>query len=64
MLTSAPGSGEPIDGLKVVTESGWFAARPSASEEIYTLYAESFLGLPHLQRIQAEAQALIDRMLA
>ena len=59
-LTKAPGNDAPIGGLKVVTENGWFAARPSGTEDIYKLYAESFKGHDHLQRIQAEAQAIID----
>jgi phosphoglucomutase len=63
-LTRAPGNGAPIGGLKVVTENGWFAARPSGTEDIYKLYAESFKGHDHLRRIQAEAQAIIDAALA
>ena len=63
-LTSAPGDGAPIGGLKVETENGWFAARPSGTEEVYKLYAESFLGEDHLRRIQAEAQALVSRAFA
>ncbi|HEY8369014.1 MAG TPA: phosphoglucomutase (alpha-D-glucose-1,6-bisphosphate-dependent) [Thermodesulfobacteriota bacterium] len=59
MLTTAPGNGAPIGGLKVVTEHGWFAARPSGTEDVYKIYAESFLGEAHLRRIQADAQALI-----
>ena len=58
-LTIAPGNGAPIGGLKVVTAQGWFAARPSGTEEVYKLYAESFRGKEHLKRIQDEAQALI-----
>jgi phosphoglucomutase len=58
-LTSAPGAGAPIGGLKVVTASGWFAARPSGTEDVYKLYAESFQGESHLRRIQAEAQTII-----
>jgi phosphoglucomutase len=61
ILTTAPGSTNPIGGLKVVTENGWFAARPSGTEDIYKLYAESFLGADHLTRIQAEAQAILQR---
>jgi phosphoglucomutase len=60
-LTTAPGTNNAIGGLKVVTENGWFAARPSGTEEIYKLYAESFLGREHLSRIQDEARAIIDR---
>ncbi|MEJ2363590.1 MAG: phosphoglucomutase (alpha-D-glucose-1,6-bisphosphate-dependent) [Deltaproteobacteria bacterium] len=62
-LTKAPGNNAPIGGLKVVTENGWFAARPSGTEDIYKLYAESFKGHDHLRRIQAEAQAIIDAAL-
>ena len=62
-LTNAPGNGAPIGGLKVVTENGWFAARPSGTEDIYKLYAESFTGSDHLSRIQEEAQAIIRRVL-
>jgi len=58
-ITSAPGNGIPIGGLKVVTENGWFAARPSGTEDVYKIYAESFLGKDHLRRIQEEAQALV-----
>jgi len=64
MLTTAPGDGPPIGGLKVITASGWFAARPSGTEEVYKLYAESFKGPEHLDRIVAEAQALIGRLVA
>jgi phosphoglucomutase len=59
-LTRAPGNGAPIGGLKVATGSGWFAARPSGTEEVYKLYAESFKGPDHLRRIQEEAQAVIQ----
>ncbi|MCO6449857.1 MAG: alpha-D-glucose phosphate-specific phosphoglucomutase [Caldilineales bacterium] len=59
-LTRAPGNGAPIGGLKVVTENGWFAARPSGTEDIYKIYAESFRGSDHLARIQAEAQAIVN----
>ena len=58
-LTTAPGNGAPIGGLKVVTESGWFAARPSGTEDVYKLYAESFRGQEHLAAIQKEARALV-----
>lgn len=61
MLTTAPGNGASIGGLKVVTEQGWFAARPSGTEDVYKLYAESFRGSEHLARIQAEAQAILTR---
>ena len=60
MLTLAPGNGAPIGGLKVVTEHGWFAARPSGTEDIYKIYAESFKGLDHLHRIQREAQTIVN----
>ncbi|MGO9267122.1 MAG: phosphoglucomutase (alpha-D-glucose-1,6-bisphosphate-dependent) [Candidatus Binataceae bacterium] len=59
ILTNAPGNRAAIGGLKVVTDNGWFAARPSGTEEIYKIYAESFHGADHLKRIQEEAQALI-----
>ena len=61
MLTKAPGNGAAIGGLKVVTENGWFAARPSGTENVYKIYAESFNGSDHLRRIQHEAQALIAK---
>jgi phosphoglucomutase len=63
MLTTAPGNGAPLGGLKVMTEHGWFAARPSGTEDVYKIYAESFLGEAHLRRIQADAQALISATL-
>ncbi len=62
-LTTAPGNDAPIGGLKVVSESGWFAARPSGTEDVYKLYAESFRGPEQLARIQDEARALIDDVL-
>jgi len=58
-LTSAPGNGAPIGGLKVIAESGWFAARPSGTEDVYKLYAESFRGPDHLAAIQEQARAII-----
>ena len=64
MLTVAPANGAPIGGLKVVTANGWFAARPSGTEDVYKLYAESFLGPDHLRRIQEEAQELVSRVIA
>jgi phosphoglucomutase len=64
MLTRAPGNNAPLGGLKVVTESGWFAVRPSGTENVYKLYAESFRGPDHLHRIQAEAQALVEATFA
>ena len=63
-LTAAPGNGESIGGLKVITDHGWFAARPSGTEEVYKIYAESFRGAEHLKRIQDEAQALIAGVFA
>jgi phosphoglucomutase len=63
-LTRAPGNEAPIGGLKVVTENGWFAARPSGTEDVYKLYAESFNGHEHLRRIQEEARALVSAALA
>ena len=60
ILTNAPGNGAPIGGLKVVAESGWFAARPSGTEDIYKIYAESFRGADHLKRIQDEAQTIVS----
>jgi len=64
MLVNAPGNGAAIGGLKVIAANGWFAARPSGTEDIYKLYAESFLGAEHLHRIQSEARALINSALA
>ena len=59
-LTAAPGNGAPIGGLKVVTEDGWFAARPSGTEDIYKIYAESFISEDHLALIQQAAKAIVD----
>jgi phosphoglucomutase len=64
MLVNAPGNGAAIGGLKVITAQGWFAARPSGTEDIYKLYAESFRGKEHLQRILTEARALISTALS
>lgn len=64
VLTHAPGDGNPIGGVKVIAESGWFAARPSGTEEIYKIYAESFSGQDHLQQIEAEAQAIVSKAFA
>jgi len=64
ILTTAPGNGAPIGGLKVITDDGWFAVRPSGTEDVYKLYAESFRDRAHLETIQAEAQALVARVLA
>ena len=63
-LTSAPGNGAAIGGLKVVTAYGWFAARPSGTENVYKIYAESFRGDDHLARLIEEAQALVGAALA
>jgi phosphoglucomutase len=63
MLTTAPGDDAPIGGLKVTTANGWFAARPSGTEDVYKIYAESFQGEDHLQRLLNDAQALIDKAL-
>jgi phosphoglucomutase len=64
ILTRAPGNGAPIGGLKATAESGWFAARPSGTEDIYKIYAESFRGADHLRRILEEAQAVVSDTLA
>ncbi|HEY2659488.1 MAG TPA: phosphoglucomutase (alpha-D-glucose-1,6-bisphosphate-dependent) [Caulobacteraceae bacterium] len=63
VLTRAPGNDEPIGGIKVTAKNGWFAARPSGTENVYKIYAESFLGQSHLRQIQGEAQTAIDRLL-
>ena len=63
-LTRAPGNDQPIGGLKVVTQNAWFAARPSGTEDIYKIYAESFRGNDHLRDILAEAQAIVNDALA
>jgi phosphoglucomutase len=63
-ITRAPSNDAPIGGLKVGTQSGWFAARPSGTEDVYKIYAESFLGQAHLDRILSEARDLVDRVLA
>jgi phosphoglucomutase len=62
-LTNAPGNGAPIGGLKVVTEHGWFAARPSGTEDVYKIYAESFLGADHLAALQTDARSVVSRAL-
>jgi phosphoglucomutase len=64
ILSHAPGNGAPIGGLKVITKSGWFAARPSGTENIYKIYAESFSGLDHLHKILAEAQIIVNGTIA
>ncbi len=63
-LTHAPGNGAAIGGLKVTTDNGWFAARPSGTEDVYKIYAESFLGEEHLARIQTDARAVVSAALA
>ncbi|MFL5302031.1 MAG: phosphoglucomutase (alpha-D-glucose-1,6-bisphosphate-dependent) [Anaeromyxobacteraceae bacterium] len=63
-LTRAPGNGEEVGGLKVVAENGWFAARPSGTEDVYKIYAESFRDAQHLERIVAEAKAIVSEALA
>ncbi|MFZ0954407.1 MAG: phosphoglucomutase (alpha-D-glucose-1,6-bisphosphate-dependent) [Candidatus Sulfotelmatobacter sp.] len=64
ILTTAPGNGSPIGGIKVIAKDGWFAARPSGTEEIYKIYAESFLGQDHLRQIEDEAQTIVSETLA
>jgi phosphoglucomutase len=64
VLTRAPGNDAPIGGVKVTTEHGWFAARPSGTEDVYKVYAESFLGEEHLQRLLGEAQEVVANALA
>ena len=64
VLSHAPGNGAPIGGVKVVAENGWFAARPSGTENIYKIYAESFRGEDHLRFILKEAQKMVDAALA
>jgi len=64
ILTEAPGNHAPIGGLKVTTENGWFAARPSGTEDVYKIYAESFKGATHLKQIQTEAQHLVTAAIA
>ena len=63
-LTEAPGNGAPIGGLKVTTENAWFAARPSGTEDVYKIYAESFKGVEHLRTVQAEAKAIVDAVIS
>ncbi|MCX4784849.1 MULTISPECIES: phosphoglucomutase (alpha-D-glucose-1,6-bisphosphate-dependent) [unclassified Streptomyces] len=63
VLTQAPGNGAPIGGIKVTTENAWFAARPSGTEDVYKIYAESFLGSDHLGRVQEEAKAVVSAAL-
>jgi len=59
-LSEAPGNGAPIGGVKVETATSWFAARPSGTEDVYKIYAESFEGPEHLKKVQAEAKQIVD----
>jgi phosphoglucomutase len=63
ILTHAPGDGQAIGGVKVIAENGWFAARPSGTEEIYKIYAESFRSEEHLQQVEDEAQSIVGQAL-
>jgi len=63
-LTRAPGNNADIGGLKVITQNGWFAARPSGTEDIYKIYAESFLDEAHLKKIQEEAVSIVSTAFA
>ena len=63
-LTSAPGNGAAIGGLKVTTESAWFAARPSGTEDLYKIYGESFKGAGHLEQVFAQAREVVSAALA
>jgi phosphoglucomutase len=62
-ITTAPANGMPIGGMKVIAESGWFAARPSGTEDVYKIYAESFRGKDHLMKIENEAQEIVRKAL-
>jgi phosphoglucomutase len=64
VVDKAPGNGASIGGIKVIAASGWFAARPSGTEDIYKIYGESFSGAEHLRRILEEAQRIVDRAIA
>jgi phosphoglucomutase len=64
LMTKAPGNGQPIDGLKVTSGNGWFAARPSGTEDVYKIYAESFKSLEHLRNIQEEAREIVSAAIA
>ncbi|MGZ4620236.1 MAG: phosphoglucomutase, alpha-D-glucose phosphate-specific, partial [Frankiaceae bacterium] len=64
VLDKAPGNGAPIGGIKVITDAAWFAARPSGTEDVYKIYAESFRGADHLQQVLADAQTVVDAALA
>ena len=63
-LSEAPGNGAAVGGVKVVTDVAWFAARPSGTEDVYKIYAESFEGPEHLAKVQAEARTIVDQALA
>jgi phosphoglucomutase len=63
-MVAAPGNDAPIGGLKVTTENGWFAARPSGTEDIYKIYAESFRDEAHVETILSEAQSIVDDALS
>ena len=63
-LTKAPGNGAALGGLKVITENGWFAARPSGTEDVYKIYAESFKGQEHLDTLKREAQQIVSAAIA
>jgi phosphoglucomutase len=64
VLTKAPGNGESFGGIKLTTKQGWFAARPSGTEDVYKIYAESFIGDDHLRTIQAEANMIVSALFA
>jgi phosphoglucomutase len=63
-LTTAPGNGAPLGGLKVTTENAWFAARPSGTEDVYKIYAESFRGPEHLAEVQGAAREVVNKVIA
>ena len=63
-LTAAPGNGAPLGGLKVTTENAWFAARPSGTEDVYKIYAESFKGPEHLAQVQQAAREVVNSVIA
>ncbi|MGH3582291.1 MAG: phosphoglucomutase, alpha-D-glucose phosphate-specific, partial [Mycobacterium sp.] len=63
-LTTAPGNGAPLGGLKVTTENAWFAARPSGTEDVYKIYAESFKGPEHLAQVQAAAKEVVSAVIS
>ena len=64
VLSAAPGNNQPFGGIKVVADNGWFAARPSGTEDVYKIYAESFRSEEHLRQIQDEARSAISRAFA